>query len=248
MTNDNYITIPGYAVTVLKLSGNALVVYGLIYSYSRKSNQFFMSLSQIADSTNVDRRHVIRVIAYLLRMGYIYRLQETPFKPTVYACTPLEEIEVSSSDIKSPVAKCHQCQEVTISSGKMSPEVVAKCHPIYNSNKSINKSISKDIHSTTTKKSAPRFIKPSLSEVREYIFEKGFQISAEAFFNYYESNGWKVGRNSMKNWKAAVCTWQAKEKKGLSASSERPGPRATDATKKIINNITSYYEYLTTSN
>lgn len=36
-------------------------------------------------------------------------------------------------------------------------------------------------------------------------------MSAEAFFNHYEANGWMVGRNKMKNWKAAVAQWNARE-------------------------------------
>lgn len=53
--------------------------------------------------------------------------------------------------------------------------------------------------------------KPTLENVQEYITEMGYSVNAEAFFNYYESNGWKVGKNPMKDWKACVRTWNAKE-------------------------------------
>lgn len=56
------------------------------------------------------------------------------------------------------------------------------------------------------------FRKPSLEEVKAYIEEKGYSIDAERFINYYESNGWMVGRNKMKNWKAAVSNWASKDK------------------------------------
>lgn len=56
---------------------------------------------------------------------------------------------------------------------------------------------------TTTK----RFKKPTLDELQEYISEKGYRIDAEKFLDYYESNGWKVGKNPMKDWKAAVRNW-----------------------------------------
>ena len=52
-----------------------------------------------------------------------------------------------------------------------------------------------------------RFQKPTVEEVRAYCAEKGYTIDAEQFVNYYESNGWRVGRNPMKSWKAAVATW-----------------------------------------
>lgn len=52
-----------------------------------------------------------------------------------------------------------------------------------------------------------RFVKPTVEEIRAYITEKGFSFDAEAFYAYYESNGWKVGKNPMRNWKMACVTW-----------------------------------------
>ncbi len=52
------------------------------------------------------------------------------------------------------------------------------------------------------------FIIPSFEEIRAYCFERRNQVSVEQFFNYYESNGWLVGKNKMKDWKAAVRTWE----------------------------------------
>lgn len=58
------------------------------------------------------------------------------------------------------------------------------------------------------KKESKHFIKPTLQEIQAYVFEKGYTFDAEAFFAFYESNGWKVGKNPMKNWKMACTTWQ----------------------------------------
>lgn len=52
------------------------------------------------------------------------------------------------------------------------------------------------------------FQKPSLEEVKSYCQERGNNVDAERWINYYESNGWKVGKNSMKDWRAAVRTWE----------------------------------------
>ena len=57
------------------------------------------------------------------------------------------------------------------------------------------------------KKSVTRFTPPSVDEVKEYIREKGYSVDAEAFCAYYDSNGWKVGRNPMRDWKRALVTW-----------------------------------------
>lgn len=59
---------------------------------------------------------------------------------------------------------------------------------------------------------AKRFASPSLKKIQEYISEKGYHVNAETFFNHYESNGWKVGKNPMKSWKAALANWSSREK------------------------------------
>lgn len=53
-----------------------------------------------------------------------------------------------------------------------------------------------------------KFIKPTLQEVTEYCEERRNGIDAEAFIDFYESKGWMVGKNKMKDWKAAVRTWE----------------------------------------
>ena len=51
-------------------------------------------------------------------------------------------------------------------------------------------------------------IPPTLEEVTAYCQERNNNVDPERWFNYYTSNGWKVGRNPMKDWKAAVRTWE----------------------------------------
>lgn len=57
-----------------------------------------------------------------------------------------------------------------------------------------------------------RFLKPTLEEIREYCLSRNNYVDPERFFDYYEANGWKVGKNPMKDWRAAVRTWESREK------------------------------------
>ena len=57
-----------------------------------------------------------------------------------------------------------------------------------------------------------RFVKPTHVEVKAYCYERGNTVDHEAFISFYDSNGWKVGKNSMKDWKAAVITWEKRSK------------------------------------
>lgn len=70
-----------------------------------------------------------------------------------------------------------------------------------------------EVNSKVKKKSASRFTPPTLEEVKAYCLERGNNVDAERFIDYYTSNGWKVGKNSMKDWKAAVRTWERSDSK-----------------------------------
>lgn len=53
-----------------------------------------------------------------------------------------------------------------------------------------------------------KFLQPTVEEIRDYCRTRGNCVDAERFYDYYASNGWKVGKNPMKDWKAAVRTWE----------------------------------------
>jgi hypothetical protein len=57
-------------------------------------------------------------------------------------------------------------------------------------------------------KKPKRFSKPPVDDVRQYMAELNMNDMSQRFVDYYESNGWKVGKNPMKDWKAAVRTWK----------------------------------------
>lgn len=65
-----------------------------------------------------------------------------------------------------------------------------------------------NINNTLSNKGRTRFQKPTLEEIRHYCKERGNSVDPEKFFNFYESKGWVVGKSPMKDWKAAVRTWE----------------------------------------
>lgn len=56
------------------------------------------------------------------------------------------------------------------------------------------------------------FKPPSVEEVRSYCQQRGNNIDPETFIDYYASRGWMVGKNKMKDWKAAVRNWERRQK------------------------------------
>ena len=68
----------------------------------------------------------------------------------------------------------------------------------------------KDIDKSISKK---KFSKPTITDVADYCKERGNNVNATQFFNFYESKGWMVGKSPMKDWKAAVRTWEQKDRR-----------------------------------
>ena len=74
--------------------------------------------------------------------------------------------------------------------------------------------LGKDSIGKDNKKDSPkRFVPPSVEEVQAYCAERGNGIDAEAFIDFYKSKNWYVGKTKMADWKAAIRTWESRNKK-----------------------------------
>ena len=93
------------------------------------------------------------------------------------------------------------------------PVVSESCEPMVSDDSENSESQSNPNQSkpNQSKPKVRRFTPPSVDEVREYCSEKGYTFDPEAFVAFYESKGWKVGRNPMKSWQAACTTWQKRQ-------------------------------------
>ena len=78
------------------------------------------------------------------------------------------------------------------------------------------------------------FKKPSINEIRDYCNERGNNIEAEAFIDFYESKDWKIGKNKMKCWKAAVRTWERREIKKSTMGKLHSQINAWQEAKKLL--------------
>ena len=114
-------------------------------------------------------------------------------------------------------------------SEKSTPEIEIELEKEIKIEKEIDSSAS-----TTTKRK--RFEKPTLSEIKEYCIERNNNVDAQHFYDYYESNGWKVGKNSMKNWQAAVRTWEKNSYTNTTKQTKKTNTEQTlDAIYKVMN-------------
>lgn len=112
-----------------------------------------------------------------------------------------------SIDASSKDSKCHFASSKNSLSVSESESVYKEISP----NGDIKKGA--DAPTPTLETKTARFHPPDIAEVKAYFAEKGgTNAQAERFFAYYESNGWRVGKNPMKKWKAAASGWISRDR------------------------------------
>lgn len=109
----------------------------------------------------------------------------------------------------------HKCEVNRINGASRTqshPVAATGTQSLQDKDKEKTKTEDKDIKETPpkggAKKSAPRFDPPTVEQVKEYCEERGNYVDADRFVDFYSAKGWMVGKNRMKDWKAAVRTWE----------------------------------------
>lgn len=128
-------------------------------------------------------------------------IQKDRYKPTVY----LEEKSSLTLDKNNAYTECIQDvskMETQVSIGK----------------DSIDKVSIEESQQVGTPSSSKRFVKPTIEEVAEYCKERKNGIDAEHFWHFYENKKWKVGKETMSNWKSCVITWEKRKKEEMEKS------------------------------
>lgn len=77
---------------------------------------------------------------------------------------------------------------------------------------SIGKDRIEEIAPPSVAASNTRFTKPTVDEIAAYCSERKNNVDPQAFFDFYESKGWRVGNQAMKDWRASVRTWERRER------------------------------------
>ena len=168
------------------LSGNELLVFALVNTFSQQAQGcYWGSLEYTCECCGISSATAKRTLKSLIEKGFIIRNKVVVGD------------NIRSIYIAAKVSKCTPMAQNEPREGiKMNPN-----------NKDININ-----NNTLSNKETARFKKPSIEEIRSYCLEKSSRVDPEQFFNFYESNGWMVGKNHMKDWRAAVRTWEKREK------------------------------------
>ena len=92
------------------------------------------------------------------------------------------------------------------------------------------------IEQNRTEKEKNIFKKPTVAEIKEYCLERKNNVDAEKFFDFYESKGWLVGKNPMKDWKASVRTWER-----TSSLESKPTNAYHNSSQSEFNELDKFY-------
>lgn len=208
MKDDNYAVIQGWMINRLHLSGTELMVFAIIHGFTQGENGdgFAGGISYLTEWTGTTSRTVITILQRLEEKGLIRR--ETMATKTGKRSKIFSTVE--GEMISPPSQKSGEDSE------NISPPIVKIFHEDGEkfSHKNINiNSTSNEVEKREREGRAKRFSPPTLDEVKAYVRERGDKIDPEQFMAHYESNGWMVGKVGMKNWKAAVITWERREAK-----------------------------------
>ena len=199
MNYDDYFVVQAKMVIELGLSGNRLLVYALIHGFCKDgNNEFTGSLNYLCEWTNLSRNTVISTLKSLVDDKLLNKREYVVngVKCCAYSMGDCGKLPPSIYDLRGSAKNAPPVQKVEQGSAKTSPNNIR--------DNNIDKRIEDTIISSKKEK---RFVKPTIQEIQAHILEKGYTFDAEAFYAFYESNGWKVGRNPMKNWKMACTTW-----------------------------------------
>lgn len=180
-------------------SGAARDVYALLYGYSHEcSEQVQMQSQYLCERLHISKRQFAYAMNYLESIGAV-KIDRHIGRG---ASNTFEVVNIKGAKI-APFSTEKGAKIACFSDIKG-----AKIAPfIYNIN---NNNIIKEIDKE--KEKSKRFRKPTIDEVTAYCIERENGIDASAFVDFYESKGWVVGKSPMKDWKAAVRTWERKNK------------------------------------
>ena len=189
-----------YTIIYLKMLLRSIMSDGKLY-FDGLEDDF---ASELALDLDEKEENVQITIQYLLKSGLLEMCSDEE-----YYLPDTKDSTGSETAVASRVRK-HREKQKALQCNTDVTQVKHLCNGEIEIELEKDIEIEKEIHSsaksTTTKRK--RFEKPSISDIKQYCIERNNCVNAEQFYDYYESNGWKVGKNSMKDWKACVRTWE----------------------------------------
>ena len=224
MKDNNYITVQGWMVNRLKLSGNELFAYAAIWGFSQDGKSIFMGSGQyLADTIGVSRRSVVSILGKLIEKGFIKKYARTQNGVRRFGYRAVYPCEETSHESEDP------CEETSQESEKnlLKKREESSHNIINNISNNIRVGDSDEspplpdspppLPASETKKEKPgkKENHPDLQEVEAYFKSAGLDVSASDFYAYFTDTVVKSGQKpwtdssgrKVKNWRLKAQTW-----------------------------------------
>jgi hypothetical protein len=225
--SEQFINIEGWMVGRLGLQGDQLIAYAIVNGFSQGgAGEYTGGRQYMSEFLGWSTKKSGKLLNELLERGLIKRREVSRHgAQVVYAYSVTgsceEQVEprhegqnVTRRETKRPP---HEGQNVTRHEGQNVPHN-------YKDRTTSNNYKEREGGEAAQERSS-RFSPPSIEQIRNYARESGRPDHSEPFFDYYTSNGWKVGRNAMKDWQAAYRQWCARERKKPQADARKYAER-----------------------
>ena len=243
LSNTGYITVNKYFIKVLGLH-EAIILGELAseYMYWENKNElnndwFYSTVENIEENTGINGHFQRKVFKKLKDLNlidikvagqpakrYVKIIEESVinlmnnklFTSLTPSCSPREQLDIHLVNINNN-------KEIKINNNNKL---------LFNNNNNLDSLKEEEINNTSLEikekdlieqekrleeKKENKFVKPTIEEIRLYCIERRNKIDAEQFYHYYESKGWLIGKNHMKNWKSAVITWEKQQKNDITS-------------------------------
>ena len=144
---------------------------------------------------------------------------------------------------EQPVVSSQQSQRrhQRVSSGEGGPLAVEGeyCQPTLSTPQATTNAVQALLKDTARRMDIKTFVPPSYDEVASYIKKKGYTVDPKRFIYYYTANGWMISKNPMRNWQAAVDSWQLKEQPSSTQGNYTFGntPRTPPVDRVIVGGV-----------
>lgn len=194
-----YAIIPANVRYDKDLKPNAKLLYGEITALANENGFCWATNTYFADLYEVAKETISRWIKQLSDKGYID-------VEMIYSGKELKERRIYISKNQRVLTEKSKPLDENINRGIDKIINRGIDEKIKENNTSMNNTSMNNTINNVSK--AKAFHKPTLDEVISYCWERGNNVDPERFIDYYESNGWRVGKNPMKDWRAAVRTWE----------------------------------------
>lgn len=89
-----------------------------------------------------------------------------------------------------------------------------------------------------------KFVKPSIQEIQFYCLERSNTVNPDKFFDFYESKGWKVGSSPMKDWRAAVRTWEKADTSTITVLNDAQSQQSNSVAQENLAKLYAAYDSL----